>query len=336
MQLSLLSVSVSRVSACRPNPAFGALSAAWQTNPATMWETDEEERFHPYRTHGVEGTFMLMHHGASVLRLPDNEDGLAPYRESNLLSAVGEPENHGICMGIPDVFSRGAMIRLNSSGDSPGELASAAASAGANDNGSNAATTANPNANGSNTENSNGSNSSSSSTNHILGSAASDLEVQKDLWLAQKKHQIEQVLQPTGRFCNSLVNDINFWSPESLSTFELFSRWRSFLNKQRGIVLVLGPSAPDEEKLKRLLAGGGIGTGERSKEGGEHRQPEPAESTFQQGSVPSSNGLDDGQGGGANDGAGPIVVARHVSNPHNWREEGPSVADDLQQFLGVI
>ncbi|CAD7957521.1 unnamed protein product, partial [Amoebophrya sp. A120] len=92
------------VSACRPNPALASIPASWEDQNAEV----------PFRTHGVEGTFILLNHGASFLRLPPPSDSgvaLAP----ELLEKIGYPEEHGVCLAIPDVFTRGNLIRLRSS-----------------------------------------------------------------------------------------------------------------------------------------------------------------------------------------------------------------------------
>lgn len=43
--------------ACRPNPALGAIPQSWEDENAMV----------PFRTHGIEGTFILLDHGASLL-----------------------------------------------------------------------------------------------------------------------------------------------------------------------------------------------------------------------------------------------------------------------------
>ena len=37
-------------------------------------------------------------------------------------------------------------------------------------------------------------------------------------YLRRKKHQVSRTLDPQGRYCNSLVDDIDYWNPEFLRT----------------------------------------------------------------------------------------------------------------------
>lgn len=197
----------------------------------------------PFRTHAVEGTFLLMGYGASLLRLPSPE---GPQLSADVIQKIGYPEQHGICLAIPDVFTRGNLIRLRSDvrSSNVGEdeevedhhLSAPRTTAGA-------AVVPPPDA---------------GKTIHGFSFAEGDesaalLAQRNSDFLRRKKHQVSRTLDPRGRYCNALIDDVDYWNPEFLSPFELFQRWRNFLKDLTGVLLVLGPTAPSDEELRSVL-----------------------------------------------------------------------------------
>ena len=181
-----------------------------------------------------------MGYGASVLKLP-SPDG--PQLSEDMVRKIGYPEQHGICLAIPDVFTRGNLIKLRSDLRSTNvgedeidhnlEMPTPTTSKDAKDPSTGGAI--NP-------------------ISSVTGASDAMILAQRNSdYLRRKKHQVSRTLDPQGRYCNSLVDDIDYWNPEFLSPFELFQRWRDFLKDMTGVLLVLGPEAPTDEQLRSVL-----------------------------------------------------------------------------------